>query len=789
MSPNVFGRKQLLSTPQRRKQISGNPTINEIASSPASLSLIGDLANTTDYANCKFENESSSAANASDGRSSPAIISCVVYVGNIPADSKSEDICRFFIGRMNKAFHGVTPPEIIRLGMRRQDSATNTTNGVCDTANPPRMAACVEFQDPKVALRATQLKNRRWYAKREFDNDPVDDGQNDDSEGTEDGNEDENPSGKTRRQSTPLLEISIWDPAKYDVRDFTFVNENDINGWRVNYGSLFPSEEEREDDEWDDAKLAAKSSPSQSPKFVPSITEARQCGFLICSNPSKTPKCDHLFTLEPQLLEGSSCYGEVKKARMCHGYTFRGKVCRNHKKACGAKDKRAMLCSPECTFAHIDSFDQLKDPHDILALLYYIENNDDVEFVKGTGCTAQEYLSQQFSAKPKAEERVSRSESTLPNQEIDSSPQSSEETIRALHIDLSEVQQELKTTQQKLQQSESARQSVPNKQLQNENDTKIRSLQDEIARLRINGFQDNPADRDETPNVTTELLQLEVVNLKEELEQSRADYQKLILQRQRSSGNLTNDTHPHSMDTSWKGIQPFDNFLERSIPTLMQMTDGNLDELPLTMPNLPPGLPLPPKPVLADIPMDQRSSPHSPYKVILDSNPIQPLGMKASTSTTDEDSLRSEISYLVSSYGNQVSVMNQNGASTSVTRFLKLPMPLYKGRDIDVALVLTIPKDYPWNGIVAVHSDPRLSYHFGADSQYRKIVSESISGLLNVCRWEAQACQGKQLVLVSIMKSAERWIQKDWEEVKNKNWAIDADSQEDSGSLLLVDSL
>ena len=811
MSPDVLGRKQLQ---RHRKQIMVSSTITERPDSPMSV-------------HTAMEDSSDG------GRSSPSCSSCIVHVGNIPAEATSQDLREFFLERMNKAFHGVTPPEIIRLSMRR-----TTTNCNAGGTGQPRLEACVEFQDPKVAFRATQLKNRRWHARDEgFDGSLNDDEGIYDDDGSN-SYEDEMSIGKKRRNAMPLLEIEIWDPTKHDSSDFFSAHDSNST-----FGSaLYPEGDDeehvyrfemREDSIIDPTgKLLSRTSPRASPKSSPltsnksisTVEEAREAGFLLCSNPNKTPKCDHLFTIYTQQGEGISCLTEVKKARMCHGYAFRGKVCRNHKKRSGNGKKREVLSGPACPFAHIDSFDQLKDPHDILSLLYYVENNDEVEFIPGTGCTPQEYLSRQREWQPEVEEGKSPIASTQPTQQIHPPSLSTEEILQQYQRNLSSLRLELTTTQQKLHNSEIAQQSLLDHQsfrsahnatvaTASEKDSIIGSLHDEIARLRNaleetnhkwkssalaaeNSMRDYALlqekyqlyiNREGKSHISTELLESEVIKLRQELKKSQADCQSLQEQQKLSSGSNSSETQ---LEESWPDMNILDNFLERSIPTLMQMTDGNTDERL--------NLNLPPKPSLTDIPMDCASSLHVPYKSSGETNLIQPTppGLPGTASpspsnatttqlptTMDEESLLSEISYLVSCYGNQVYVSNSDGTSpTTVTRFLKLPMNLYKGRDIDVALVLTIPKGYPWNGIVKIHSDPRLSNHIGDDSQYRKLVSDSISGLLNVCRWEAEACHGNIHVLVNIMKAAERWSTNDWKIIQKKNWLIDYDSHEDSPS-------
>jgi len=748
------------------------PTINERASPPVSPQTSEDLGSITDD------------TSSNSGRESPQCSSCAVHVGNIPPDATSEELREFFLERMNKAFHGVTPPEIIRLGIRHcHDGANNTSSS---TMNSHRIDACVEFQEPKVAFRATQLKNRRWYAKipKECDNEIGYDPQKDDGADNKDGGSDNTNSinYEKKRLAMPLLEIEVWDSTKFDTSDFVFVNEDHAKTTENNFAQVEESEDfsNRSDMTEDPSPVSPiaspKLSPSQSQKAISTIEEARECGFLVCTNPNKTPKCDHLFTVKPQANQENNTLGEEKKARMCHGYAFRGKVCRYHKKTRGCNSKkRDVLCGPACPFAHIDSFDQLTDPHDILSLLYYVENNDEVEFISGSGCTPQEYLLQQFEGKLQDIKGCSPSRDTKPDHSENSSTKSAEEIVKQLRSDLSAVTQELATTQEQLQKSELERQYL---------------LEQQTYHASLNSGE-SPV----KSNMSTELLELEVIKLREELQQSRAECQKLK-RLQQPSGSPPSNAHT---EDSWPEFVQLDNFLEKSIPTLMQMTDGSTDSFLeksiSTLMQMTDGSTdeqySPPKSSLIDGSKLNPASPrHISYNRVADCNSMQSLGLstttinEATTAATDEDSLQQELSYLLSFYGNQVSVMN--GLSTVVTRFLKLPMTQYKGRDIDVALVLTIPKGYPWNGIVKVHSDPRFTNHFGADSHYVKIVSDSISGLLNVCRWEAEACQGKQHVLINIMKLAERWVQNDWKIIQTKNLIIDQDPKDGSQSSSLL---
>jgi len=683
--------------------------------------------------------------------------------------------------------------------------------------------------------------------------------------------DDESSSAKKRKNTPQILEIEAWDPTEYDTRDFFPTHENDYNAAGTSKDGIDQSTYTRTEGNVEYlSKLENTPSPPFPRKTV--LDDGKDSGFLTCTNPNKTPKCDHLFTIYPK---AGDTDGEVRKARMCHGYIFRGKLCRNAKKKGGNFKRRDAPCdSAKCPYAHIDSFDQLREPHDILSLLYYVDNNDDVDFIPGIGCTPQEYMQRHRAA-----EGISSTYRTRPsNQIVDpSSQRPMEVVVRELRANLSAVRQELSATQEQLRKSERERfsllqrhttygqseRTITNMTLKDAKDTTIRYLQEEVCRLR-NGLQDTyhrweastlvaentksdyavlkqkyqqHLDEEGKFHTSTELLQLEVVQLKGELKQSRAENQKLVRHRQETE-HSESSTNITQQDEPWPDLVQFDKFLERSIPTLMQMTDGKTDgktdeQIHLNLlSKVPPQQNLDRQPssrildlsalertpssrlldassssVLLDVSALERKpssslievpalkgtlSRQGSYKSIGDGSSVQPNGVKSPTMgrnetfrVTDEESLRSEISYLVSCYGNQVSVVH--GEAVAVTRFLKLPMSLYNGRDIDVALVLTLPEGYPWNGNIKVHSDPRLTNHFGADSQYRKIVSESIAGLLNICRWEAEARQGTPHVLMSIMKAAERWVHNDWKIIQKKNVAplpaADHDSsQEDSHS-------
>ena len=160
---------------------------------------------------------------------------------------------------MNKAFHGVTPPEIVRLGMRHSGNYHKSSS---------RIDACVEFQEPKVALRATLLRNRRWHAKGDDyqnDDEDVDDDMNNQgsnhsslsnrSNHSNGSNHSNHSDERRRRSAIPTLEIELWDPTKHDTGDFFLENENSTTNFRANkntiLGSTFFKESPNEEDPGD----------------------------------------------------------------------------------------------------------------------------------------------------------------------------------------------------------------------------------------------------------------------------------------------------------------------------------------------------------------------------------------------------------------------------------------------------------------------------------------------------------------------------------------------------------
>lgn len=341
-----------------------------------------------------------------------------------------------------------------------------------------------------------------------------------------------------------------------------------------------------------------------------------------------------------------------------------------------------------------------------------------------------------------------------------------EETIEELRNTLSTVRQELATTQQKLQTSESAYQSLIEQQQQQQssrvapngatNNNIVQSLQVEVARLR--------QDLQETDQKwiaserAAEISKREYAHLNEKYQRYVLDTgQKLFEQHQPHYGSPNTDTiHGHS----WPLTGNFDSFLQNSLPTLLQMTDGKTEE-PL-LPNQSPR----PRLGLGDIATFDQPSSRSviPSGMNTELNPIQqPIGLGARYS--DQYTLHSEITTLMFKYGNSVTV-RYDGDLTTVTRSLQLPVPNDDIGGIDVSLVLTLPTGYPSRGTIDVQAEARPANLSGGSNPYsQNILSESISGLLSVCRWEADACRGNHQIVMTIMETAERWVQNGWKPI------------------------
>ena len=409
-------------------------------------------ATITNNANVKVRTESISSS------SSAMVSSAAVYVRNLPPGVTEDDIRFFFLRRMNKAFQGVSAPDIQRIGIRRrpcrhhhQRLSTNGNNNNNNNNNNNKIEtdAYVEFQDPKVAYRALLLKNRRWYVElhRETNNSNKDSNNDENKSNNNSGggsssninsNNDNNkedltvPSSKSSWWKMPTLEVKAWDPEKLEIKSFFPVMDdttNDIHQEKkdpvegenrdeesiplvlrndqkdnsvVGINTENNSDEKKLDrnryDDHDDSScqnisnedrnnndLTAKNYETPRNQWTITRKDAAMKGFLVCKNYFNVPKLDHLFTTKDQ----------DRKNRLCFGCCFLGQLCCNQQISYrNGVTKESNYCKSNYDRCCFDSFEDIADPYDQMAVLYYVNNNDDVAFVPREGYTTpQEYYS------------------------------------------------------------------------------------------------------------------------------------------------------------------------------------------------------------------------------------------------------------------------------------------------------------------------------------------------------------------------------------------------------------
>ncbi|VEU35715.1 unnamed protein product [Pseudo-nitzschia multistriata] len=721
-----------------------------ISSPPHRRNLVCDI-------DCNSSDEQSPSSSISFSPSPPTS-SCLVLITNIPSDVTCDELAAFLVERMNRAFRGKPSPTILRLAIRkskamdadRSDPATDRN----DQSRPIRNHACVEFQDARAAFRATTLKHRRWHAKPqecETENNVGNGFGAGGCSGTK-------GSDKTRDSArAPCLGIEIWDPTKHDVNDFFIGNESSIpEAINTDDGTEDDISESsnlvaEKDEKSDGVRTASELTENEiEPKLKTLFEELKEDGFLVCKHASINQKLDHLFAIP----------GSGKKASMCQGYAFRGRICRAYRRSLGIDNdnntRGSASSNHSCPYVHIDSLEDLEDPLDVLAILYFVHNNDDINFVPGHGWTPQEYLQQQqfkLSALPPSQHQQ-------PTQS-----KSMEEVVEKLQNDLSEVRTQLAITQQELLKSENANEyllekqskaaliepsNTSSKQEVQEKDT-IRSLQDEIARLKIHLDEKDQnlkaSERDaaeirrecfalieQSRNSTKQVankhisddnLKSDIMKLKEELQQTRSDIQKL---------DQTRYFNPNSHVGHVWAQGKMDNFIQTSVPALMELAGGTQNEQ-----------------------QQQHAMYHSLNNSLSSLTRDGPDESKT-TESVKSVALQAEIAAVQSLYGREA-VVTSSGSSTTVTRYIILPVLNSQAGDITVTLIITLPKGYPSQGVVEIdanalpHSFPRIK--------------ECISSLLLVCQWEAEACTGSPAV-IRIMKKVEQWVQNDWEILQRK---------------------
>jgi len=812
---------------------------------------------------------SNTASITHTGRISPLPFSSItfssaVHVGNLPSEITDDAVRLFFSRRMSKAFHGVTPPDIIRIGVRRRNVCNKIENDIY-----------VEFQDPKVAYRATILKNRRWYAN---DNDKVgndNENKNDEIKKESSSDNEENDDNKKKEDETmastsikmkwwkmPMLEIEAWDSNKYKMEDFFFSdnnggnnknkknpignseasappeeNENDTENTNANSEDSKRDDDDDDDDDTSpqrisnieedddddvDAIAMANNQIQRKRPIIPltgaagtNVIESRMKGFLVCKNDDKIPRLDHLFAVEGRDGESSSSsssssssFGETR-SRLCHGHVFRGKACRNH-----SNNKFRRKNGSYCVYAHINSFEDIKDPHDQMAILYYVNNNDDVEFVPGEGCTPKEYLLRQLEQLKSEKDATTTTSDKMMNGEntqdgrnqhdiirdlereleathqklreevkvthyhLDenaalqkqrrNSQESMEEMVQELRSNLSTVRQELASIQQELRDSEVIHQSLQQGRQQEieESEKATQLLLDKITKLELALSETNQ-----------KWKKSECV-----VEESKREYASLYEKFQQEQKEITATTYDtQKQNQSWPQLSQttfqFENFLQTSVPTLMEMafmettngkskkkeersspTKSRLDLLPTPAPTL-----------------DHQSSLSASPVSFENSVDHTPTVMELQQHAVDNETavrLRSEFTLVGSFYANEEVVTD--GKST-VTRYLKLPILDGGGEDemgrryIHIDLVLTIPNGYPSRGIIGIKTQILHGYSVESSSHSRARIEleNCLASLVSVCRWEAQVCEGKE-ALLNILATAENWVKNDWINIKNE---------------------
>merc|ERR1712238_296582 len=325
------------------------------------------------------------------------------------------------------------------------------------------------------------------------------------------------------------------------------------------------------------------------------------------------------------------------------------------------------------------------------------------------------------------------------------SQESMEEMVQELRSNLSTVRQELASIQQELRDSEVIHQSLQQGRLQEieESEKATQLLLDKITKLELALSETNQ--KWKKSECLVEESKREYASLYEKFQQE----QKEITQKQ-------NQSWPQLSQTTFQ----FENFLQTSVPTLMEMafmetTNGKSKKMEERSSPIKSRLDLLPTPAPT---LDHQSS--SPASPVSFENSVDhtPTVMELQQHAVDNETavrLRSEFTLVGSFYANEEVVTD--GKST-VTRYLKLPMD-GGGEDemgrryIHIDLVLTIP-----NG----HSVASSSH-----SRARIELENCLASLVSVCRWEAQVCEGKE-ALLNILATAENWVKNDWINIKNE---------------------
>ena len=127
----------------------------------------------------------------------------------------------------------------------------------------------------------------------------------------------------------------------------------------------------------------------------------------------------------------------------------------------------------------------------------------------------------------------------------------------------------------------------------------------------------------------------------------------------------------------------------------------------------------------------------------------------------NEGRLRTELDFLSSVYGDEEVKIAED---SKVKRFLHLRIDQIM-ESIPVELTLTIPNGYPKVGTLAVEAN--VPQDSRGSAKARACVVESLPKLLEICRLEAQACEGYE-ALLNVLTSADDWVKTDWASVQEQ---------------------
>jgi hypothetical protein len=135
------------------------------------------------------------------------------------------------------------------------------------------------------------------------------------------------------------------------------------------------------------------------------------------------------------------------------------------------------------------------------------------------------------------------------------------------------------------------------------------------------------------------------------------------------------------------------------------------------------------------------------------------------------DRLDAELTFVMSSYGGD----ELHATNSAVVRFLDLNVD--QDSTVRVNLMFTIPEGYPASGNLDVKAEIDDASTSGS-AKARKLVSDYLLFLVNVCQWEANVCLGDE-ALLTVLTTADQWVQNEWAGIRTKHLG-EKNSQKDS---------